>query len=67
MLVSYWHGQLSLFLILLSLSLMGFSEDLTFGLFINGYDWNLNPVGASEYLERGSELKLLLDAWLSKW
>ena len=45
----------------------GFSEDLTFGLFINGYDWNLNPVGASEYLERGSELKLLLDAWLSKW
>jgi hypothetical protein len=45
----------------------GFSEDITFSLFINGQDWNQNPVEVTEYLDRGVELKLLLDAWLSRW
>ena len=45
----------------------GFSEELTFELFINGLDWNKNPVEKVEYLERGKELALLLDAWVAKW
>ena len=45
----------------------GFSESLAFELYITGQDWNLNPVSASDYLDRGRELKLLLDSWLAKW
>ena len=47
--------------------LKGFSEDYTFWLFINGYDWNENPVLASCFLERGNELNILMDSWLSRW
>lgn len=47
--------------------LQGFSEDHTFGLYINGLDWNENPVPVKDFLVRGEELKHLLDAWLSKW
>ena len=45
----------------------GFSEEHTFKLFVNGYDWNENPVEANEFLDRGRELKVLLDSWLDKW
>ena len=45
----------------------GFSEELTFDLFINGQDCNQKPVKADDYLERGNELGLLLDSWLAKW
>ena len=45
----------------------GFSEEYTFQLFINGYDWNENLVEASEFLDRGRELKVLLDSWLDCW
>ena len=45
----------------------GFSESFTFQLFINGYDWNVNPVGAKDFLDRGRELELLLDSWLCQW
>lgn len=47
--------------------LKGYSEDLTFALYINGQDWNQNPVELSDFLHRGVELKLLMDVWLSKW
>ena len=45
----------------------GFSEEYTFALYINGKDWNENPVPLQDFLERGVELKQLLDVWLSKW
>ena len=45
----------------------GFSKDFTFELYINGLDWNKNPVERAEYLQRGDELAVLLDAWLKKW
>ena len=45
----------------------GFSEDYTFQLFINGLDWNENPVVAELYLDRGRELAILLEYWLSQW
>ena len=45
----------------------GFSEDHTFELFVNGMDWNENPVEQAEYLERGSHLAVLLEAWLALW
>ena len=45
----------------------GFTEDEAFLLFINGSDWNENPVQASDYLERGKDLALLMEAWLSLW
>ena len=47
--------------------LQGFSEDHTFGLYINGQDWNENPVPVKDFLDRGVELKHLLDIWLSMW
>ena len=45
----------------------GFSDSYTFQLFINGMDWNENPVKAQDYLDRGRELGLLLDSWLCQW
>ena len=45
----------------------GFSEDYTFQLYINGLDWNENPVVAELYLDRGRELAILLEYWLSQW
>ena len=47
--------------------LKGFSEDKVFHLFINGFDWNENPVNAADFLDRGRELAHLLDKWLDKW
>ena len=47
--------------------LKGFSEEHTFKLLVNGYDWNETPVEANEFLDRGRELKVLLDSWLDKW
>ena len=45
----------------------GFSESYIFKLFINGFDWNENPVKAKDYLDRGRELDLLLNSWLCQW
>ena len=45
----------------------GFSEDATYALYINGLDWNKNPVELLDILQRKVELKMLLDVWLSKW
>ena len=45
----------------------GFSEDYTFQLYINGLDWNENPVVAELYLDRGHELAILLEYLLSQW
>ena len=47
--------------------LNGYSEGYTFQLFVNGYDRNGNPVEANEFLDRGRELKVLLDSWLDRW
>ena len=47
--------------------LKGFSEDYSFWLYINGYDWNENPVLAGSFLERGEELNTLMESWLSRW
>ena len=47
--------------------LNGFSEEHTFSLYINGMDWNELYVDREQYLERGTELKSLLDYWLSNW
>ena len=43
------------------------SLDATYALYINGLDWNENPVELLDILQRGVELKMLLDVWLSKW
>ena len=45
----------------------GFTEDETFQLFINGSDWNKNPVEVGDYLQRGKDLTLLMESWLSLW
>ena len=50
-----------------SCTFKGFSEEYTFRLFINGYDWNENKVTANDFLERGKDLSLILNAWLEKW
>ena len=47
--------------------LKGFCEDYAFQLNVNGYDCNENLVDAKEFLERGRELKVLLDSWLDRW
>ena len=45
----------------------GYSEHQTFQLFINGLDWNENPVQPSDYRMRGKDLELVMNAWLSLW
>ena len=45
----------------------GFSNDKIYQLFVSGLDWNVNPVEAAEFLDRGRELKHVMDAWLAKW
>ena len=45
----------------------GFTEDETFHLYVDGYDWNRNPVEAADYLQRGEDLTLLMESWLSLW
>ena len=42
-------------------------EEKTLSLYINGFDWNENPVGPADFLDRGRELSHLLDKWLDKW
>ena len=44
-----------------------FSDEKVFELFVNGMDWNENPIQLSDFLERGADLKLLLDEFLSRW
>ena len=48
-------------------SAKGFCEDKIYELYINGEDWNENPVPANMFLERGSDLRLILDHFLSLW
>lgn len=45
----------------------GFSEDYVFELFVNGYDWNENPVPIQDFLARGFDLRRLRESFLSRW
>ena len=45
----------------------GYSEHETYSMYLNGLDWNENPVELKDYLNRGAELDRVLSAWLSKW
>ena len=45
----------------------GYSEYETYSMYLNGLDWNENPVELKDYLNRGAELDRVLSAWLSKW
>ena len=47
--------------------LKGFSEDYTFQLYINGQYWNENFVNPEDFIDRGDELQLVLNARLSQW
>ena len=44
-----------------------FSDLKVFALFVNGLDWNEIPVEGAVYLERGDDLKTMLDTFLSMW
>ena len=44
-----------------------FSDLKVFALFLNGLDWNEIPVEGAVYLERGDDLKTILDTFLSMW
>ena len=43
------------------------TDDQMFELFISGYNWNNEPVTNGDFLSRGTDLRLILDLWLSKW
>ena len=45
----------------------GFGEEKTFSLYINGHDWNENPVPDTDYASRGLALDTLRGHWLSLW
>ena len=45
----------------------GVSEEDTFSLYVNGFDWNGNLVDSADYLKRGEELSFVLNDWLLKW
>ena len=45
----------------------GFDEEKTFSLYINGHDWNENPVPDTDYASRGLALDTLRGHWLSLW
>ena len=45
----------------------GFSESKTFLLYINGFDWNENPVGDTDFASRGLALDTIRGHWLSRW
>ena len=44
-----------------------FTNERIYELFVNGLDWNENPVQLGDFLDRGADLKLLLDEFLSRW
>ena len=48
-------------------SAKGFTNERIYEMFVNGLDWNENPVQKKDFLDRGADLKLLLDEFLSKW
>ena len=45
----------------------GFDEDKTFSIYINGHDWNENPVPDTDYASRGHALDTMRGHWLSLW
>ena len=45
----------------------GFSEEKTFRLYVNGYDWNEKPVDGNDFASRGLALDTLRGHWLSGW
>ena len=45
----------------------GYSEEETFITFVNGLDWNGNPVQDTDYAERGLALDTIRGHWLAKW
>ena len=47
-------------------SAKNFPNDEIFELFINGFDWNKIPLPLNLYLERGDELMILYEEFLSR-
>ena len=45
----------------------GFDDQKTFSLFINGQDWNENPVDDTDFASRGLTLDTIRGHWLSLW
>ena len=45
----------------------GYSEEKTFATFVNGLDWNGNPVQATDYASRGLAMDTIRGHWLSRW
>ena len=45
----------------------GFSLEETYRLFVNGFDWNSNPVSKADYFERAKCIKDMRDLWFTKW
>ena len=47
-------------------SAKNFPNDEIFEFFINGFDWNKIPLPLNLYLERGDELMILYEEFLSR-
>ena len=45
----------------------GFGDSHTFRLYVNGFDWNENPVSGTDFASRGLALDTLRGHWLSRW
>ena len=45
----------------------GFSDSHTFMLYVNGFDWNENPVSGADFASRGLALDTLRGHWLARW
>ena len=48
-------------------SSQGYGDADIFSLFVNGIDWNGNPVYREEILSRGLAMDTLRGHWLSRW
>ena len=60
-----WQTEIQFFLNLCLRK--GFSLEETYRLFVNGYDWNNNPVSKTDYLERAKCMNDMRDLWFTKW
>ena len=45
----------------------GYGKEETFNIFINGHDWNGNPVPDTDFASRGLALDTIRGHWLSLW
>ena len=60
-----WQTEIQFFLNLCLRK--GFSLEETYRLFVNGYDWNNNPISKTDYLERAKCMNDMRDLWFTKW